>query len=280
MSPKVAAVIILYNPDEKVIENIGSYLHYVDILYAVDNSEKKSTALMDQLKSNPMIHYIDNMGNKGIAHALNRGFQEAFKDQFGFLLAMDQDSRFKPGDSGKLLESIESDQDIGIYSPLAFDNELKLFPFADLVSITSGSIFSLDAYKKVGPFNNDLFIDSVDTEYCLRIHRKGYRLKRIPSITLDHHLGNTKKARFLFWDFYATNHSSLRRYYMTRNRFYLWEKFKTEYPEFVRFDRVMALKELIKILLVEDNKLDKIRMSVKGYFDYKKSSYGKYPGGN
>lgn len=277
---KICAVVILYNPDRSVLDNISSYVDSADILYAIDNSEEKNSGITDALQSNPKIKYIDNRGNHGIADALNRGFQEALNAKYTHLLAMDQDSRFKPGDFKKLLASLDNDQNTGIYSPLAFENELKLFPFADLVSITSGSIFSLDAYKKVGPFNNDLFIDSVDTEYCLRMHRKGYRLKRIPSITLDHHLGNTKKARFLFWDFYATNHSSLRRYYMTRNRFYLWEKFKTEYPEFVRFDRVTALKELIKTLLVEDNKLDKIRMSIKGYFDYKKSSYGKYPSGN
>lgn len=276
MNMHLAAVVILYNPNESVKANINSYIQYVDKLYVIDNSDTKDTAYPNLFTSEKKIQYIDNGDNKGIAHALNRGFGEALKDHYDYLLAMDQDSGFRPGDFKKLLTSLEDNQRIGIYAPLAFENELELIPVSNKISITSGSIFNLNVYKKVGPFNDDLFIDSVDTEYCLRMDQKGYILKRIPSVTLDHQLGRTTKNRFMFWDFYTTNHSSLRRYYMSRNRFYLWKKFKTDYPGFVHFDKISTFKELIKVILVEDNKLDKIKMTIKGYLDYKKNRYGKY----
>ncbi len=37
MKDKLAACVVLYNPDKNVIKNIESYIKFVDILYIVDN---------------------------------------------------------------------------------------------------------------------------------------------------------------------------------------------------------------------------------------------------
>ncbi len=38
----------------------------------------------------------------------------------------------------------------------------------------------------------DLFIDSVDTEYCLRLKKNGYRVVRLNEAILYHPLGDSK----------------------------------------------------------------------------------------
>jgi len=43
---KIAGVIVLYNPNEEVIDNIKSYLEDIEILYAVDNSETKKDEII------------------------------------------------------------------------------------------------------------------------------------------------------------------------------------------------------------------------------------------
>lgn len=35
---KLAGVVVLYNPDQKVLDNISSYIDELDVLYLVDNS--------------------------------------------------------------------------------------------------------------------------------------------------------------------------------------------------------------------------------------------------
>jgi len=277
MKLNIAAVTVLYNPDPGVPGNISSYIDGVDKLYVVDNSEQKNKKTVDILQRDPKIDYIDNHGNRGIAHALNVGAGEAIRDQYEYLLIMDQDSRFLPEDIYKFMANIDSDNTkIGIFAPFSYENESTLYPFYDLISITSGSVLSLDVYSRVGPFNNELFIDEVDVEYCLRMDKSGYHLKRINAIVLTHKLGDSKEARFLFWKFYTSNHSAIRRYYIIRNRLYIWKNFRLFYPEYVKFEQMITIKEIIKILFAENDKLAKLKMTLRGYLDYRKGVFGKY----
>lgn len=46
---KLAACVVLYNPDDTIFENILTYGNYVDKLIVIDNSLKKNNLLMDEL---------------------------------------------------------------------------------------------------------------------------------------------------------------------------------------------------------------------------------------
>lgn len=51
---KLAGVVILYHPDENIVENINSYITDIDFLYIVDNSDdvtKKIKINLDLLNS-------------------------------------------------------------------------------------------------------------------------------------------------------------------------------------------------------------------------------------
>ena len=277
MMQNIAAVVVVYNPDDIVKKNIDSYIDGVEKLYILDNSDKKNTMLINELIINQKMEYIDNNGNKGIAHALNKGVEYALKEGFTHLLTMDQDSRFKKDDVAKLIDVIDDSSDnIGIISPLAYKDENKLYAFSSLISITSGSILNLNIYLEIGPFKNDFFIDEVEVEYCLRMSNLGFILRRVSSVVLEHKFGESTKNKFLFWEFHTSNHSALRRYYIMRNRLYVWNKYANRFPEYVKFEKLITLKEIIKIILGENDKLNKIKMSYYGYKDYKKNKYGKF----
>ena len=46
---KLAACVVLYNPDDTIFENILTYGNYVDKLIVIDNSLKKNNFLIDKL---------------------------------------------------------------------------------------------------------------------------------------------------------------------------------------------------------------------------------------
>ena len=73
---KVAAVVVLYNPDENVKKNIKSYINSVDVVYAVDNSSQDNSENF----SDDKIVYLSNGDNMGIAYALNVGAKKAIED--------------------------------------------------------------------------------------------------------------------------------------------------------------------------------------------------------
>ena len=90
-----------------------------------------------------------------------------------------------------------------------------------------------------------------------------------------HSLGESQSVKSIFGKFNTSNHSALRRYYMTRNRFYIWEKYKDLNSFTLNRDKKLFKKEFIKIILGEKDKVNKIKMVFKGYKDYKKGIRGK-----
>jgi len=276
---KIQGAIVLYNPCEIVINNINSYLANIEKLYMIDNSDNKDLELIKKLKniSNKSI-YVDNKGNQGIANALNLGAKLAIADGADWLLTMDQDSKFYSNDFLLMLDALRKNntENVAIISPMHDHEEIIKNKFLELITMTSGNLLNLNIYKKIGPFRNELFIDGVDTEYCLRVNSAGYELKRIKEVVLSHNLGNIGTCSFFGTKFSTTNHNALRRYYIIRNRFLIWSKYNNDYPDFIRFEKLVTIKELIKIILCENDKLRKIKMAINGYIDYKNYKFGKY----
>lgn len=93
---KLAACVVLYNPDDTIFENILTYGNYVDKLIVIDNSLKKNNLLIDKLNEifESKLIYINNNDNLGIATALNQACDKAIELKFKWILTMDQDSSF------------------------------------------------------------------------------------------------------------------------------------------------------------------------------------------
>lgn len=198
----VCGVTVLYNPTEEVFENINSYLNGLNKLYLVDNSEKENEKLKDNfIKFSSKIEYIKMNGNKGIAKALNTAKNKAIKENFEWLLTMDQDSKFESDNFIKMLELVKKyfNENIAIFSPFHktiennYDN--KEIIEKDLV-MTSGNLLNLKIAKKIGDFEEKFFIDEVDHDYCYRIKKQNYKIIVLNKVILNHNLGNIKKYRF------------------------------------------------------------------------------------
>lgn len=275
---KIQAVVVLYSPKSIILENINSYINDIEKLYIIDNSESKNTELINEIVSiSKKCIYIDNKGNQGIAHALNIGAKLAIENSADWLLTMDQDTSFSENDLIKIQEELLAVDitNTAIVSPSHYlGDDIK--PFYNEIVMTSGNLINLHLFGKIGEFDENLFIDSVDTEYCLRIYSMKYKIKRIPSVILNHNLGDIKEYKILGVKFKPTNHNPIRRYYITRNRFYVWDKYNTMYPSFIKWEKMATVKELIKVILFEKDKLKKIQFSLNGYIDYKKNKFGKY----
>lgn len=278
---KVAGVTVLYNPDEETVSNILSYLNQLERLYIFDNSEEEIKSVTDKLRSYKQVKFLDNIGNIGIAAALNKSSDQAVKDSYDLLLTMDQDSRISKDYVNEMLKEFEKDKKIGVLAPYIVHTKNPKKPEnlnieEVTVAMTSGSMIRLSAYKEIRGFLEKFFIDYVDNEFCLRMHLSGYKVLQLNSVNIYHKLGEVKSRNFFLKKVFPTNHSPLRWYYRTRNRFYVYKTYKNQFPGYVRFDRILFLKELVKIFLYETNKLIKFKMIFKGYIDYRKDKFGKF----
>lgn len=273
---KLAGVVVYYNPEEKDLENINSYISELDKLYIIDNSD--TDRINSLLPQNAKIKYIPNYSNLGVAKALNIGINEAVKDGFKFLLTMDQDSYFDENGLHKLKSCARelNDKSIGIISPWHATKLNVSKPEGidyPIDVMTSGNIVDIEICKKIGCFKDWLFIDSVDIEFCLNLKKNGYKVARCNNVILHHDLGNIKFHRIFGKEFICLNHSYVRRYYIARNSLYIKKMYENLEPRFCDINSRQR-RFIFTIVLFEKDKWRKIRSIFLGKLDYYKGIKG------
>jgi len=283
--PKVAAIVVLYNPEPDVLKNVNSYIDQVDKLFVVDNSDIANDTLGEKIRNLSRSEYISNQTNVGIAAALNIGVNKAIDEGFEYLLTMDQDSEAPPSMISNLMECFAVDNKIAIVSPILYHPKGRKVtytidkPFEQVITVwTSGNLIKLNIIKSIGGFKEELFIDYVDHEFCLRLNQMGFKVYVCNNTILKHNLGKIEEVNLIFRKVYPTNHSAIRLYYRARNRFYVKQTYKDVSPEFFKQDNKDFWKSFLKVILFEKNKLKKVKCFVKGYLDFKKNIFGKYSG--
>lgn len=275
----VAGVVVFYNSNLGCIANIALYINQVHKLFIIDNSESLDKTIGITLeKTFSNVHYHWNGDNKGVAFALNKAANLALEQGYKFLLTMDDDSR----PSETLVEEMlafltaNSRQQIGIVS---VNHSSPKWPYSFRkvsYTMTSGNLLNLAAYHHVGPFLDKLFIDHVDHEYGLRLLTHGYEVIEVTGLSMNHQLGFRKKINFGSWQLTFVSHSPIRNYYNCRNGIYVARLYVKRYPAFMADVSIILLKELLKILFLEDRKSLRLRLFIKGFLDGILGKMGPY----
>ena len=277
---KLAGMVTLYNPSEDNISNISNYIDVIDKLYIFDNSDGVDNSNM--LPKNKKIVYITEKENKGIAYSMNVCARKAIKDGYNYLLTMDQDSRMNSDIINKMVDFLKKTKEkkIGLISPyqdIDSKDEISDKEYEDQIEMmTSGNIIDLKAYEEIGGFKDWLFIDCVDTDYCMNLHKHGYKVLRLNKIIMKHDLGHLEVHRLFNKEYPCYNHNPMRRYYIARNNLYINQMYHDLYPEYC--DHLIRIQkgQVKRILAFEKNKFNKLKMMCRGYKDFKKGIKGKY----
>lgn len=225
MNKATIAGIVTFNPDiNRLKQNIESIIYQVKAVVIVDNNSSNIQDIESLNYSNLII--IRNDSNKGIAFALNQMLEWADKKKYGWVITLDQDS-VCPADYISTAQRYMKNQ-IGQIVPILFESNSKTYQYLGdkpngktvqyvSKSITSASITSVEVWKEIGGFDNDLFIDYVDYDYAIRLRLAGYKILRLNNVFLDHQIGNSVIRKIGFISVRVANHSSFRKYYICRN---------------------------------------------------------------
>lgn len=288
----VAAVIITYNVENDFKKRINKLKGKVDEIIVVDNGSKdKTISMLKELEREITIIYLEE--NKGIAYALNKGINYSIKKGYNWILTLDHDSIITDDMIKNMLNCYESfDEDfkekVAMLVPVHVEEkeyksnassitQVSSVSYMEvLTEITSGALTKAEIYKNIGMYDEKLFIDLVDHDYCLYLNKKGFKIIQVKSAILIHNLGESVKKSLLGLKMIPTNHSPLRRYYMSRNRHYIWDKYKNDFPKWVLKDKRRFITENLKIILFEDSKIEKFKYIKNGIRDYKNNVFGEF----
>ncbi len=270
---KVAAVVTLYNPDSRVVEYVSSYAPNVDRLYIVDNSEcihDVLSLLTEQLPHTTLLHQGTNIG---MAKALNTALHRARKDGYEWLMTFDQDTFFDNSDMTLFLSTLFASDTTraAIVSPLHNKKFIRRNTAAPLIAaesvMTSANAVHIQKALSVGGFNETLFIDEVDHDFCFRLAQHRYKILLDQTIAVNHTLGTKKNT--------VTLYPPERLYYMLRNYLYLRKHYRTDHKDFFQKRDRYLLKFFTSQLLYGEFKIQNMKMMVQGMMDYRHNIFGR-----
>jgi rhamnosyltransferase len=300
---RVCALVVTFEPDPQLLQQmLAAAIPQVDHLLLVDNASSRlhpdeSFAVIRDAAAT----VIRLPANVGLAAAQNRGMAWVLENDFEFALLLDQDSIVRPGMAAALktglLELERSVGPVAAVGPLYVDARtgqgrhfVRFSGYrvqraacengtewveADFL-IASGSLLKMHTYEHIGRFEEGLFIDNIDLEWCFRARAAGYRLFGVCSARMQHALGDEVVRIWLGRWWYVYRHSPLRQYYMARNRVALYRRHYSP-RGWVFQDRLRFVIKLFWFGLVFSPRLKNLQMIWRGTRDGLRGRMGPYP---
>ena len=252
----ITSITVALNPDPlRLAAQLAVLRDQVDEIVVVDNgSAQPIKTILAQPETATLIGDISHINfivlaeNQGIASGFNIGIDASRKHGAEFVLLLDHDSVPAADMVTKLLTGYQQASGeratggVAAVGPRIVDSRDKHdYPFIRLgwfrnarmrctdsgtnviacdFLISSGSLIEMSAFDKIGGFDEALFIDSVDLEWCFRARSVQYLLYGVCDAKLDHRLGDHRRA--VLNKIFLVVHSPLRIYYITRNRILLY----------------------------------------------------------
>lgn len=300
---KVCAIIVAYRCGEAVEKTFHSVVGQVEKVLLVDNGsgDATSSVLLSLQGSHPeKTEVITLPENAGIAGGLNAGARRSMELGFPWILTLDHDSQADSGMVNALLAAWARHperENVMIVAPRYFDMNGKIegrHPLykgvwprflrftgpEDLIHpsevIASGNLVRTVAFREIGYFDEALFIDCVDSDYCLRLFLSGYKIIIPRDAFLYHEIGKAvAKPYFRGKKWIASNHVPLRRYYSVRNRILMIRKYGVKVPSFGLLSLADIVSSFITVIILEGDVGQKIRMMARGIRDGLMSNTGK-----
>lgn len=275
---RTSAIVVTFHPHTEYLENLAKVRAQVDLLIVVDNGSNENEVAQIRFASRELgLKLIENGDNLGIAAALNLGVREAQKEGCRWVALFDQDSVITDGFIATMIAEFRTYsqqrkivQIIPRYLDPVTGIEWAVSQFEDggvFLTITSGSVFSMEVFEKCGLFREDLFIYCVDDDYSLRIRKNGFYIGVTRNAVLLHQSGHPTSRKLFGMTITTKNYRPELRYYYARNKVCILRFYGKTFPRLI----VPTLREFVtiplKIALMEDGSLEKIKMFVRGPAD-------------
>lgn len=309
--PQVAAIVVTFHPDPERLDSLlGCLMQQVGQIIVCDNTPSGAAhefrppgaaarSPLDAVR----IQQLSMGGNQGIAAAQNRGAERAIARGARYLWLLDQDSRPEPGALKTLLDTAriceEAGQPVAALAPAYRDTQTGN-PGAYLVeehadsgrqarvravtlppgcvtpvaaAIASGLLIPVDAWRRVGPMREELFIDSVDTEWCLRAATTGLPVYAVTAAVLVHALG-APGPRIWLGRWVATRvRRPYRTYFIVRNALAFWLR-RDLSPAWRRYGLCTGVRAACSAILCGPERFLQVRSVMRAVQDARAGRFG------
>lgn len=277
---RIMAAIVTYNPEMgRLMDNVNAIAGQVERVLIVDNASDNVLEIC-RLADGVQCDVVLLEENKGLGTALNLAMKHAWQNGFSYVCLLDQDSVACQGMVASLAKHFN--YDVASVSPVIIDrNKADRTPnLQESIReirrpITSGSLISYEAWRRVGGFDEDFFIDYIDYEFDERCLKANYRLLEDSSVFLLQEGGHAEKSwiisgithlrdgRIVFKHPYSYGYSSIRLSIRYRNAIIFFRRYCSD-SHFAIQELLHITKNIIHDLLVEKHHFKNMHAIVSG----------------
>ncbi|MCJ7759643.1 glycosyltransferase family 2 protein [Candidatus Bathyarchaeota archaeon] len=250
--PCVAAVIVNYNGKKDTLNCLRSLTEseYPNLEFLVIencSSIKEEGITPADLVEFPRVHFEKSEYNSGFSGGMNLGMTKAIENGCRYALILNNDAVVEPRCVSELVETAEHNLDTACVSPLIFEmGEPKMVqyaggrigkltrqhryskttpcdsqdgPYETELCTGAAMLVRLDCVARLGGFDEDLFLQSEDADFSLRMRSKGFRLLVEPRAHVRHRIGGSMGRRM----------SSVMVFFAVRNYFIVTKRHSTKF---------------------------------------------------
>lgn len=256
----------------------------VSILLLANGSSDASYKQLQQL-SDPRVRLIRSTENLGFAGGNNYGLKYARENMgdFAYLFLLNTDAYVKPNLIGGLKAILDQEKNAACISPKIFArsgktwyggstiifekgkvttsvpvDESNLKPYYE-VDVFNGCavLFRTERFIEAGMLNEKLFLYYEEADCSMNIKKLGYKILYAPQYHVLHDVSYSSR-----------NFSFVKTYYMTRNKFYLFNDSMTLYSKiyFLMYEAAFHFK---------NKRYKNVAYLMKGFIDFKRGKTGK-----
>ena len=273
---KIVALMVYYKGNiPEICSNLKAYIHNIGALVIWLNSpleEKDKHEIIAAFKPyHSIILFRGDGTNQGLSKVYNEVARE-FESQYDYLLTMDQDSWwYNFGDYIDFIEQIQED-DIIAYGPdVITDKDVigdeKCTGIEVDEIINSGALVKLSLLSAIGYYNEELFVDAIDEELCLRAQANKLRIIKVRGSYLIQQYGHAETHRFFNRTVSITGHKPERKYQIARNHVWLIKNYHLTRERRKSYIKDYIIRPTVETILYEKNKLRKVTSIIKGVID-------------
>lgn len=281
----IYALVTLYNPKDDVIININNISKQVDKVFICDNSINSNVELFKNINNLDYIFFNKNLGLSGAFNAILKNVNNSFRDD-DFIIFFDQDSNVNENHVKKLINEFTQlnidGYDVGCIGPVYFNQSsskvevpknYKVINENNLSVksiITSSMLTRYSILKEINFWNEDIFLDLADWDFCWRILQNKKLCVMTKSTVLNHTLGIGEKKIGLFK---LRIGNTFREYYQIRDSLKLLHKKYTPIKFKIRFILMLTIRYWLYLIFLDDKK-NRVYYHRKGITDYHKKING------
>jgi len=306
--PSVCGVIVTYHPDLSVLQTLLDAIQpQTGAVVVIDNgSSGEAVVWLGRQQQAGRLELVLLQDNLGIAAAQNRGIRRAQELGCSHVLLLDQDSIPAADMVVRLLAAerycADRGEPVGAVGPRFIDpvtgvetwfhgrgplryrylkcplTEAGSVVRADLL-IASGMLVRCEVFAVVGIMDEALFIDLVDTEWCLRAAAAGYGIFGVCNALMHHSIGSRSATVPAAGGRRGTFplHPPQRYYYMARNSMLL--SLRAAIPFWWKLNNGMELLFLLLLLPVAaERRFASLSLLIKGALDGLCGGSGRFDG--